>query len=77
MLNKENKMMYVRTSYNRTVTASPLRRLGVQSARSVAALAPTPPSPTFGRAVLLRKPLCTRPNVSYSRNVMCDWTGKY
>jgi hypothetical protein len=61
---------YGRTAYNRSVTASPLRRLGVQSARSVAALTPTPPSPTFERAVLLRKPLYARPNVSYSRNVM-------
>ena len=49
------------TSHNRTVTASPLRRLGVQSARSVATLTPTPPSPTFGRAVLLRKPLLCPP----------------
>ena len=57
------------TSHNRSVTASAQKRLGVQSARSVATLTPTPPSPTFGRAVLLRKPLCARPNVSYSRNV--------
>ena len=63
-------IMYAATSHNRTVTASPLRRLGVQLARSVAALAPTPPSPTFGRAVLLHKPLCARPNVSYSQNVI-------
>ena len=63
-------MKYGATSHNRTVTASPLRRLGVLSARSVATLAPTPPSPMFGRADLLRKPLCARPNVSYSWNVI-------
>ena len=52
-----------------------LRRLraaaGFGSARSVATLLPTPPSPTFQPAANLRFALWAGWNVAYSQNVMC------
>jgi hypothetical protein len=56
------------TSHNGTVHAPPpLATPGFTAPRS--ATPPTACSPTFGRAVLLRKSLYARPNVVYRRNV--------
>ena len=67
MRNRRITGLYV----HRRISGSGFSRLG-----HFASLIPTAPSPTFGRAALLRKPLYARPNVAYSRNVMRHLDGK-
>ena len=72
-IKKRLNIKVAKTSHNRSVCASPQKRLGVQSPRSFR-YAHSHGSFThiWAGGLCFAKPLYACPNVAYSRNVMCN-----